>query len=223
MEMKKGEYGMVVFWDHGRGLLVLTIIAVLGLYWRFRVTMRYRRIMKQCESVDVTKDRYLRTWRSQMEELSQMRNGFGNLAVFLQKALRKYRVRGITLHRWNQLADVAAGIDILGGLILAGICFWRNQDIRTIVFYGAAGVVLGSAGILFGILLDNRQKEEQTWICLRDCFENRIFPQITKEPDDRDTWYGRDRPEWGQRTSPVYIMTPEEEAVVEEIFKEYLW
>lgn len=214
---------MTALWDGGRGLIVLAVICLLGLYWRLRTGLRYGRIARQCENLDKTKDRHLQAIKSQFEELSHLRKGLGNLPVFLQRSLRRYRVRGLPLMTWNRLASLAAGADILGGLLLAAVAFIRGQDIRTVVFYGAAGVVLGGMGVLFGILVDNGGREEQTVICLQDAFENRIFPQLAEEGlSEKDGFASRGlRESREEEAPPVYTIKPEEEEVIEEIFREY--
>ncbi|MCD8011248.1 MAG: hypothetical protein LUF34_10935 [Lachnospiraceae bacterium] len=213
---------MLELWDGGRGLVVLAVICLLGLLWRQRAARRYRRIARQCENLDTTRDRRLRALRSQFEELSHLRNGIENLPIFLRRALGNDRVRGLTLRRWDAMANAAAFLDLLGGLLLAAVAFTRNQDIRTIVFYGASGVVLGAVGVLTGILTDNAGREEQALICLQDAFENQILPALNAETRDREEWSGRERSRTREAEAPpVYTLKPEEEAVVEEIFQEY--
>ena len=56
----------------------------------------------------------------------------------------------------------------------------RDRDYRIIVMNGSAGIVLGGAGILFQILLDNRGKEALALEALVESFEKQLLPRIER-------------------------------------------
>lgn len=79
---RKGTNRMSVFLESYLGLAILAAIAGICVCVKAMTAGRYRRIARQMERMDTTKDKTVRKWRLQFEELSSVRNGVANVAVF---------------------------------------------------------------------------------------------------------------------------------------------
>jgi hypothetical protein len=206
----------VVFLERSLGIFILTGIAVLGICCRLVVNRRCRKLIRQSEDLNTTKDKQLKRWKTQFEELSEIGNGITSPAGYLEKCFRRCRALGFPLRLWRHLAGAATVLSILGGLGLAAASYLLNLDYRIIVMNGSAGIVLGGAGILFQILLDNRGKEAMALEALVESFEKQLLPRIER---NRHFRRGSLTP---KPVQPPVTLGPEEEKVLEDIFREYL-
>lgn len=206
---------MVVFLESYLGLAILVAVAVICVGIKAMVAARYRRIMRQTEKMDTTKDKTVRSWRRQFEDLSGIRNGVANVAVFAEKCMHRYRRFGVTLRRWEALARAGTALTLLMGLLLAFGAYWYRLDYRLMILYGSAAVVLAGAAILMSMLIDVEGKEEQALVVLQDYLENRLLPSLYP------AGYAVERRVMPQRP-PRTTLAPEEETVLKEVFQEYL-
>ena len=110
---------MSVFLESYLGLAILAVIAGICVCVKAMTAGRYRRIARHMERMDTTKDKTVRKWRLQFEELSSVRNGVANVAVFSERCLQRYRRFGITLRRWNALAHAGIWLTLLLGMVMA--------------------------------------------------------------------------------------------------------
>lgn len=206
----------VVFLERNLGILILTGIAVLGICCRLVVNRRCRKLIRQSEDLNTTKDKQLRRWKTQFEELSEIGKGIASPAGYLEKCFRRCRALGLTLRAWRRLAGAATILSILGGLGLAAASYLLSLDYRILVMNGSAGIVLGGAGILFQILLDNHGKEALALEHVAENFEKQLLPKI-----ERNRHFRRGALAPGP-VQPPFTLGPEEEKVLEDIFREYL-
>lgn len=206
----------VVLLEQNLGLYVITGLTLLGLLCRLAVNRRCRRLMRQSENLNATKDKQLKNWKKQFEELSDIGNGIRHTGSYLEKCFRRCRTLGLTLRAWRRLAVLATVLSLLGGLGMGAAAWLLHLDYRYVILYGASGVVLGCAGILFRILFDNAGKEAQTLECLAERFEEQLLPRIQRSRALRG---GERSP---KPVQPPVTLGPEEEKILEDVFREYL-
>ena len=206
---------MVGFLESYLGLAILAAVTVLCIGMKAMVAARYRKIARQTEKMDTTKDKTVRSWRRQFEDLSGIRNGVANVAVFSEKCMHRYRRFGVTLRRWDALAKSGITLTLLLGLLLAFGSYWYRLDYRLMILYGSAAVVLAGAAILMSMLIDVNGKEEQALVALQDYLENRLLPSLYP------VGYSVERRVMPQKPSRT-TLEPEEESVLKEVFQEYL-
>ena len=168
------------------------------------------------ERMDTTKDKTVRKWRLQFEELSSVRNGVANVAVFSERCLQRYRRFGITLRRWNALAHAGIWLTLLLGMVMAFGAYWYRLDYRYMILYASAGVVFAGAAILSALLVDGASREDQALVALQNYLENELQPALAAEGP-----IGSARNPIPPR-NPRTILEPEEEKVLKEVFQEYL-
>ncbi len=204
----------VVFLEQNLGLFGITGLTLLGLFCRLAVNRRCRKLTRQSENLNTTKDKQLKNWKRQYEELSGIGNGIRHTEDYLEKCLRRCRTLGLTLRAWRRLAAFCAVLSLLGGLGMGAAAWMLDLDYRYAILYGASGVVLGCAGVLFRMLLDNAGKEAQTAECLAERFEEQLLPRLRK---------GGGRSSWeAGPVQPPLSLGPEEEKILEDVFREYL-
>jgi len=208
---------MVVFLESNLGLAILAGVAFLGILMKLMVGRRYRRIMRQVEKIDTTKDKYVKSWKKQFEELSNIRNGISNVAIFSEKCLQRYRKWGLSLRGWNALSNLMVILTLFGGLLGGFGAYWYALDYRVMILHGSAGVVLAGAALVTGVLVDSTAKEDQALVALQDVLENNLLPRIEEE---RYHTRGVLTPQPLQ--TPTITLDPEDEKILEDVFREYL-
>ena len=213
---RKGTNRMSVFLESYLGLAILAAIAGICVCVKAMTAGRYRRIARQMERMDTTKDKTVRKWRLQFEELSSVRNGVANVAVFSERCLQRYRRFGITLRRWNALAHAGIWLTLLLGMVMAFGAYWYRLDYRYMILYASAGVVFAGAAILSALLVDVASREDQALVALQNYLENELQPALAAEGP-----IGSARNPIPPR-NPRPILEPEEEKVLKEVFQEYL-
>ena len=206
---------MVVFLQSRLGLAVSAAFAFLSILMRWMVSRRYSWIARQAERMDTTKDKTLKNWKIQFEELAGIRKGVTNIPAFVDKCLKKYRRWGITLKKWNGMADGLVLFSLFSGLVLAFGAYWYELDYRLMILYGSGGVIFGGVALLTGNILDPAGRRELARLALLDYLENTLLPDLEGRP-------GRSRRRVQPLQSPKLTLEPEEEAVLKDVFSEYL-
>ena len=206
---------MVVFLQSRQGLAVSAALALLSILVRWMVSRRYSRIAGQAERMDTTKDKTLKNWKKQFEELAGIRKGVTNIPGFVDKCLKRYRRWGITLRKWNSAANGLALLSMFSGVLLAFGAYWYDLDYRLLILYGSGGVIFGGIAVLTGNVLDPAGRKELARLALLDYFENTLLPDLEGRP-------GRSRRKVQPLQSPKLTLEPEEEAVLKDVFSEYL-
>lgn len=206
----------VVFLEQNLGLYVIAGLTLLGVCCRLMVNRRFRKLTRRSENLNTTKEKQLRNWKKQYEELSDIGNGIRSTEGYLEKCFRRCRTLGLTLSFWKRLAALTTVLSFLGGLGMGTAAWLLDLDYRYMILYGASGVVSGCAGILFRILLDNQGREAETRELLAERFEEQLLPRIQRGRYLR----GTDRPP--KPVQPPMTLGPEEEKILEDVFREYL-
>lgn len=216
-EHRKSERSiiMVVFMESSLGLLIPAVIAFLCIWIKLGTAGRYRRIAKQLRQMDTAKDKTIRKWRIEFEELSSLRNGVANITIFAERCLQQYRFLGIRLQSWNALSHAGIILCMLSGILLSLGAYWYQLDYRFLILYASAGVICSGAAILMSILIDINGKEEMTLTLLQDYMENRLQPMLASGS------YRKEESPTPTRKRRTYL-EPEEERVLKEVFQEYL-
>lgn len=207
---------MSVFLESYLGLAILAAIAGICVCVKGMTAGRYRKIARQVERMDTARDKTVRKWRLQFEELSSVRHGVANVAVFSEKCLQRYRRFGVTLRRWNALSHAGIWLTLLLGMLMSFGAYWYRLDYRYMILYASAGVTLAGAAILLAILVDVGSREEQALVALQNYLENELQPALAAEGPLGSA--GNPIPPRRPRT----ILEPEEEKVLKEVFQEYL-
>ena len=206
----------VVFLEQNLGLYVITGLTLLSVCCRLVVNRRFRKLARRSENLNTTKEKQLRNWKKQYEELSDIGNGIRSTEGYLEKCFRRCRALGLPLGFWKRLASFSTVLSFLGGLGMGTASWLLDLDYRYVILYGASGVVLGCAGILLRILLDNQGKEAETRELLAERFEEQLLPRIQRARQLR----GADRTP--RPVQPPMTLGPEEEKILEDVFREYL-
>ena len=154
----------------------------------------------------------LRFWNFSFVPLWGISQGFQPAAGTNYGAKDYDRVKLLT----KVFIAAATVLSLLGGLGMGAAAWLLHLDYRYVILYGASGVVLGCAGILFRILFDNAGKEAQTLECLAERFEEQLLPRIQRSRALRG---GERSP---KPVQPPVTLGPEEEKILEDVFREYL-
>ena len=65
----------VVFLEQNLGLYVITGLTLLGLLCRLAVNRRCRRLMRQSENLNATKDKQLKNWKNNLKNCRILETG----------------------------------------------------------------------------------------------------------------------------------------------------
>lgn len=172
---------MSVFLESYLGLAILAVIAGICVCVKAMTAGRYRRIARQMERMDTTKDKTVRKWRLQFEELSSVRNGVANVAVLLRTVPAEVPALRHNTAKVERAAHAGIWLTLLLGMVMAFGAYWYRLDYRYMILYASAGVVFAGAAILSALLVDVASREDQALVALQNYLENELQPALAAE------------------------------------------
>lgn len=176
---------MMKLLETGQALYVLAGICLLGILTRMMTRNLYKRLLKECTNLTVTKNKGLKELKLRAENTYRMNQGLRDSGAWLEHQLGELRFRGMTLGGWSGLSLQLTWLCLLGGGAGAFFSYWYRLDTSYIVMYGCGAVLMAMATMLFDNGVISGRKEQLT-SALQDYLENVLCPRLARSQSLED-------------------------------------
>ena len=187
----------------------------------------YRKLVRAAGQMGKSEHPLMKMLLKKFETCYQLKMGVENVEVFVDKYLNSYKKAGIHLYTWEILGEVLFGITLLTSLL-------SNLYI-TVISFLLIGIAMCGLIILEDIILNVRFKRQQLMVEIRDYLENIYKPRLENQvfrseemEEYHREYFEEERAQLDELLSmkqecPFTIeFTTEEEAIIEEVLKEYI-
>lgn len=231
---------MLEFLETGKAIYALAGVCMLGLLGKWITRNLYKRLIRETDNMQATKNKYLRTLKQKAESTYRMNQGISNTGVYLERQLYSFRFLGVTLNGWNNYSNQMTMLCFLLGALEAFAAYWYNCESYYIVLYAATGAFAGLICMTADSGLNPSERKKQLLVSLQDYMDNFLFNKIVLgqraitepvEPVNRkDIDYLKksldqiavSREKTKEDEQRIKELEPEEIKVIGEILKEYL-
>ncbi len=213
----------------GLGVLCVTVkLVVYGIY---------QGMIRAAKQMAKSDHPLMKMLVKKFETCYQLKMGVENVEVFVDKYLNTYRKAGMHIYTWEAVGDVLFGITLLTSLLANLYVTVMEYSRQVVLGYLFIGMAVCGFIILEDILLNPRFKREILMTEIRDYLENiykpRLENQIFKSEEMEEyhrEYFDEERAQLEELLAqkqaeepPVKIqLTKEEEAIIEEVLKEYI-
>lgn len=165
--------------ETGQALYVLAGICLLGILTRLMTRNLYKRLLKECTNLTVTRNKGLKELKLRAENTYRLNQGLRDTNAWLEHQLGELRFRGMTLGSWSGISLQLTWLCLLGGGAGAFFSYWYRLDTSYIVMYGCGAVLMAMLTMLFdnGAISGRR---EQLTSALQDYLENVLCPRLAR-------------------------------------------
>lgn len=197
----------------------------------------YRRLIREAGQMGQSGNVLMKMLLKKFETCYELKMGVENVDIFVKKYLNTYKKAGIHLYTWEIFGDVMFGITLLVSLLANLYISFMEYDRKTIVSFLLTGVLVCGVIILEDIFLNIPFKRQRLMVEIRDYLENIYKPRLDNQTFRKEEmeeyhreYFDEERARLDEllamkttEESPVRIQfTKEEEAVIEEVLKEYI-
>lgn len=215
-------------------------VCLISLCVKLMLRHTYKRLLKAASDLGHSKHRLMKTLCMKFETCYQLKIGVPNVALFVEKYLRHYRVFGVHMKTWEHVHMLCVILVMVGSM---GNSIWNMMqgNESTQVFLPLLTGIIGT-GLLF--VLDFVCNTENQWNMLQvditDYLENICKPRMENETfhpaelqeyqreyfsdEDKVVSFESKNSEAsaGKKILPDITFTEEEEEVIREVIHEYL-
>lgn len=204
---------------------------------KLAVNGMYRRLIREAAQMAQSGNALMKMLLKKFETCYELKMGVENVDIFVKKYLNTYKKAGIHLYTWEIFGDVMFGMTLLVSLLLNLYVSFMEYDRRTVVTFLLAGVLVCGMIILEDIFLNIPFKRQRLMVEIRDYLENIYKPRLDNQTFRKEEmeeyhreYFDEERAQLDELLAmktteepPVRIQfTKEEEAVIEEVLKEYI-
>ncbi len=219
-------------------------LGVFCLLLKVVVSCMYVRLIKEAGQMGKSEHRLMKMLLNKFETCYQLKMGVENVEIFVDKYLNSFRIMGVHLSTWEVLGDVAFGVTLLISLLSNLYITIMQYDRKTMMGFLLIGIVVCGVVILEDMILNLRFKKKRLMVELQDYLENMYKPRLENQVFHSEEmekyhreYFDEERAqldelldsmshkaqESGKPEPAIQIhFTKEEEAVIEEVLKEYM-
>lgn len=219
---------------------LLYVIMGLGVFCgiiKLIVNGIYRKLIHSAEQMAKSEHPLMKMLLKKFETCYQLKMGVENVEVFVDKYLNSYKKAGIHLYTWEVLGDVMFGVTLLTSILANLYISIMSNSRQMMLAFLLIGMAVCGLIILEDIFLNLRFKRRVLMTEIRDYLENiykpRLENQVFKSEEMEEyhrEYFEEERAQLDELLSmkqaeepPVKIQfTKEEEAIIEEVLKEYI-
>ena len=163
---------MLQLLQNGTALYLLVAICVFGIVSKLIARNSYKRLIKETNTMAMSKNKYLRNLKQKAEDAYRVNQGIVNTQVYLEKQLFDTKVGAMTPQGWAGFSSQMTWMCLLAGGALAFLSYWYRCDSYYIVLYGTVGIMTAVLNVIVenGVGLD--AKRQQLFVSLQDYLEN---------------------------------------------------
>ena len=172
---------MLQLLQNGTALYLLVAICVFGIVSKLIARNSYKRLIKETNTMAMSKNKYLRNLKQKAEDAYRVNQGIVNTQVYLEKQLFDTKVGALTPQGWAGFSSQMTWMCLLAGGALAFLSYWYRCDSYYIVLYGTVGIMTAVLNVIVenGVGLD--AKRQQLFVSLQDYLENVLWHRMELE------------------------------------------
>lgn len=197
----------------------------------------YRRLIRAAGQMGKSGHPLMKMLLKKFETCYELKMGVENVEIFVDKYLNSYKAAGIHLYTWEILGDVIFGATLLASLLANLYITVMGYPKRTVLEFLLIGISICGCIILEDVLLNLRFKRKNLMVEIRDYLENIYKPRLENQIFNSEEmekyhreYFEEERAQLDellakkqQEEPQINIQfTKEEEAVIEEVLKEYI-
>lgn len=137
--------------------------------------------IKQSENMNVTRKNLLKQIKLKYENCYRLNLQINNVSAFVCKYIYKYRIWGIPLKSFNNVANICILLCMPAGILSAFTIYVNNMQLNKIVIYAVGGLILSFFGFIWNNIIDVHTKSDLLIINIQDYLENNLKNKLRNE------------------------------------------
>lgn len=170
-------------------------------------------LIEETEHFENTNDTFLKQMKLRYENCVKIGHEVNNTEAFAGKYLEKYKYHGISIHGYEKISALCAGLSVVCGV--CGALLYKPQAMEYLLIGFLAMYVINGSGRI----LDISEKKKAITRNIVDYFENKLYVAVSKEPENKVEKAVKEEQIY---QNPTNIVSPEERKLIDEILREYL-
>lgn len=214
-------------------LKIMAGICLAELLVKWLLGHTWKRLLKAAENMSQSKHRLMKNICMRFETCYKLQIGVPNVAVFVERYLRRYRILGLYSKTWEAFCNQCMLLTMVIGMGSGIWALWMDVDPKMIFLHMFAGVLSSGILFVFDYVFGIHNKQELLQIEIMDFLENIYKPRLENETfyPEKIEEYQKEYFEKEDRERKVVNFTPkmpeiefteEEEAVIREVIHEYM-
>ncbi|MCI9420156.1 MAG: hypothetical protein HFG32_09115 [Eubacterium sp.] len=218
----------------------LYVILGLGAFCaviKLAVSRMYRKLIREAGQMGKSDHPLMKMLMKKFEACYQLKMGVENVEIFVDKYLNSYKSAGIHLYTWEIMGDATFGVTLLTSVIANLYIAVTADDRSAAVSSLLAGITVCGLILLEDMLLNVRLKRRLLMVEILDYLENVYKPRLENRVFKREEmaeyhreYFDEERAQLDELLSMKQAEEPamkiqftkEEEAIIEEVLKEYI-
>lgn len=218
---------------------MLYVIIGLGVFcFLGKLTVRgiYKSLIRSAGQMGKSEHPLMKMLVRKFETCYQLKMGVENVEIFVDKYLNSYKVAGFHLNTWEAMSDMVFGITLITSLLCNLYIAVMGGSRLVMTEFLFTGIAVCGVIILEDIILNLRFCRRQLMVEIRDYLENICKPRLENQTFRKEEmeeyhheYFEEERAQLdellAERQEEPQInlqFTKEEEAVIEEVLKEYM-
>lgn len=218
-------------------LYVILVLGAICALIKLSVNRMYRKLIREAGQMGKSEHPLMKMLMKKFEACYQLKMGVENVEIFVDKYLNSFKSAGIHLYTWEIMGDALFGITLLASVVtnlyIAVTVENRSSALGSLL----AGITVCGLLLLEDMLLNTRLKRRLLMVEILDYLENvykprlenRVFRSEEMQEYHRE-YFDEERAQLDELLSmkqteePAMAIqfTKEEEAIIEEVLKEYI-
>lgn len=159
-------------------LYAILVTGLIGLISRVVLSKVMRKLLREAESMGTTSQEVLLLIKRKYEAGAMVNRSIKNTEVFVERYLHRYQVGGMTLKRIGTITYEMMLCAMILGCIGGVGAYFEGMEIRQIVLYPAAAVLIVMLLLFCEAFLEVDGKLEQLKLMIMDYLDNTMEPRL---------------------------------------------
>lgn len=164
-------------------LYAILATGIIGLISRIVLSKIMRKLLREAEGMGNTSQEVLLLIKRKYEAGAMVNRNITNTEAFVERYLRRYQVGGMTLKRLGSITYEMMLCAMILGCIGGVAAFFDNMEIRQIILYPAAAVLVVMLLLFCEAFLEMEGKLEQLKFLIVDYLDNTMEPRLKLQND----------------------------------------
>lgn len=207
-----------------------------GLLVKFLVYHIYRKLIREAKQMGTSKHPLVKLMMTKFEATYHLKMSVENVGVFVEKHIMEYRIAGMTLNQWRSFSDVFSVLTILACLSGNLYVILMKYSLENQILVVMGGIITCGSMVLLDVIFANGNQKHQLLMETQDYLENVFRPRLENQVFKKNEmeeyhkeYFEREREDLDEilqspkpkEVTEALAFSQEEQAVIDEILKEY--